>query len=182
MSEVSERSLASEKTSILDLSPHNTQRMKILIEKGDSEEKIMMAKALLANGLASAIEIVNYQCQKVQKSDDEVAQAVINVVGIFGVKTQWTAVYRVLVDFCGWESDIARFSQRMSTLLKDVNLDYPCSYQSIQKPLAENVILRKNYREWKEYRIPKGDRVFGRQFHVAKELLKLLSINTEIYD
>ena len=182
MSEVSERSLASEKTSILDLSPHKTQRMKILLERNDSEEKIMMAKALLANGLVSAIEIVNYQCQRVQKSDDEVAQAVINVVGYFGVKTQWTAVYRVLVDFCGWESDIARFSQRMSTLLKDVNLDYPCSYQSIQKPLAENVILRKNYREWKEYRIPKGDRVFGRQFHVAKELLKLLSINTEIYD
>ena len=45
--------------------------MKIIIENGDSEEKIMMAEALLANGLVSAIEKVNYQCQKVQKNDDE---------------------------------------------------------------------------------------------------------------
>ena len=57
----------------------------------------MMAEALLANGLVSAIERVTYQCVKVQKSDDEVAKAVIEVVGDFGVCTQWTAVYRVLV-------------------------------------------------------------------------------------
>ena len=156
--------------------------MKILIEKGDSEEKIMMAKALLANGLVSAIEIVNYQCQKVQKSDDEVAQAVIDVVGCFGVCTQWTAVYRVLVDFCGWESDIAKFSQRMNLLLKDVRLRHQCTYQAIQKPLSSNSILRKSFQDWKRYRIPQSDRVFQRQLFIAEKLLKLLSISTEIYD
>ena len=151
--------------------------MKILLEKGDSEEKIMMAEALLANGLVSAIEKVNYQCQKVQKNDDEVAQAVIIVVDYFGVCTQWTAVYRVLVDFCGWENDIAKFSQRMNTLLKDVRLTHRCTYQSIQKPLSSSSILRKNYQEWKKYRAPKGDRVFPRQMFIAENLLKLLSIN-----
>lgn len=182
MGVVSERSLASEKTSILDLSPHKPGKMKILIEKGDSEEKIKMAEALLANGLVSAIETVNYQCQKVQKSDDEVAQAVIEVVGYFGVCTQWTAVYRVLVDFCGWESDIAKFSLRMNLLLNGVRLEHQCTYQAIQKPLSANRILRKSFQDWKIYRIPPRDRVFKRQLFIAEKLLKRLSISTEIYD
>lgn len=156
--------------------------MKILIGKGDSEEKMMMAEALLANGVVSAIEKVNYQCQKVQKSDDEMAQAVISVVKWFGVCTQWTAVYRVLVDFCGWESDISKFSKRMNILLKDVRLNYQCTYQAIQKPLSSNSILRKDYQKWKEYKVPKGDRVFARQLFIAEKLLKLLSINAEMYD
>ena len=151
--------------------------MKILLEKGDSEEQIKMAEALLANGLVSAIETVNYQCQKVQKSDDEVAKAVIVVVGQFGVCTQWTAVYRVLVDFCGWESDIVKFFQRMNTLLKDVRLTHQCTYQSIQKPLSTNRILRKSFQDWKKYKAPKGDRVFQRQMIIAEKLLKLLSIS-----
>ena len=137
----------------------------------------MMAEAMLANKMVSAIETVTYSCQKVQKSDDEVATAVIEVVGGFGVCTQWTAVYRVLVDFCGWDRDIAKFSKRMNRLLKDVRMGYKCTYQSIQKPLAQNSILRKNFQEWKEYRVPVGDRVFKRQMIIAKKLLKRLSIS-----
>ena len=156
--------------------------MKILLEKGDSEGQIKMAEALLANKLVSAIETVTYKCQKVQKSDDEVAQAVIDVVRCFGVSTQWTAVYRVLVDFCGWESDIAKFSVRMNLLLKDVHLKHPCTYQAIQKPLASSSILRKNFQDWKRYRVPYNDRVFQRQLFIAEKLLKSLSINAEIYD
>ena len=155
---------------------HKLDKMKILLEKGDSEEIVRMAEALLANGLASAIERVSYQCVKVQKSDDEVAKAVIDVVGSFGVCTQWTAVYRVLVDFCGWDVDVAKFTKRMNNLLKGVRLSRKCTYQSIQKPLAQNSILRKNYQEWKKYRAPKGDRVFPRQMFIAEKLLKLLSI------
>jgi hypothetical protein len=150
--------------------------MKIIIENGDSEEKIMMAEALLANGLVSAIEEQTYSCQKVQKSDDEVAKAVIGVAGSFGVCTQWAAVYRVLVDFCGWDSDVAKFTKRMNILLKDVRMSHRCTYQSIQKPLSSSSILRKNYQEWKKYRAPKGDRVFPRQMFIAENLLKLLSI------
>ena len=177
MGEVSEGSLASEKTSILELLPHKLSKMKILLEKGDREEQIKMAEALLANKLVSAIETANYSCHKVQKNDNEVAKSVITVVGIFGVCTQWTAVYRVLVDFCGWESDIAKFSQRMNTLLKDVRLTHRCTYQSIQKPLSSSSILRKNYQEWKKYKVPKGNRVFPRQMFIAKKLLELLSIS-----
>ena len=151
--------------------------MKIIIEKGDSEEKVKMAEALLANGLVSAIEHQTYSCQKVQKSDDEVAKAVIVAAGFFGVGSQWTAIYRVLVDFCGWESDIAAFCHRMNTLLYNMTLQYPCNYQAIQKPLSANRILRKDFQEWKKYKVPEGDRVFPRQMFIAEKLLKLLSIN-----
>lgn len=155
----------------------NSTKMKILLEKGDTKEQIMMAEALLANGLVGAIERVTYQCLKVQKSDDEVAKAVIDVAGSFGVCTQWAAVYRVLVDFCGWDSDVAKFTKRMNILLKDVRMSHRCTYQSIQKPLAQNSILRKNFQEWKKYRAPKGDRVFPRQMFIAENLLKRLSIS-----
>ncbi len=151
--------------------------MRIVLEKGDTEGKVMLAKAMLANKLVSSIEQANYEINLVYRRDDEVATAVIEVVKLFGVHTQWTAVYRVLVDFCGWEKDIARFSQRMTILLKGTRLDYQCSYQAIQKPLAKNSILRKDFRVWKQYRVPDGDRVFARQLFIAKRLLELLSIN-----
>lgn len=151
--------------------------MKIIIEKGDSEEKVKLAEALLANGLVSAIERETYSSQKVQKSDDEVAKAVIEVVEYFGVRTQWTAVYRILVDFCGWDSDIAAFCNRMNTLLNIVHLQHPCDYQSIQKPLSQHSVLRKNYQEWKKYKIPVNSRAFPRQKFIAEKLLNLLSIN-----
>lgn len=151
--------------------------MKIIIEKGDTKEQIMMAEAMLANKVVSAIEKQTYSCQKVQKSEDEVAKAVIALASFFGVGSQWTAVYRVLVDFCGWESDIAAFCHRMDTLLYNVTLQYPCNYQAIQKPLSANRILRKDFQEWKKYKVPEGDRVFPRQMLIAEKLLKLLSIN-----
>lgn len=147
--------------------------MKIYLESNDNEEKIMLAKALLANGLVSGIE--SEDCCR--KSDAEIFQAVTQVVKMFGVSTQWVAVYRVLVDFCGWESDISKFNQRMNRLLKNVRLGNKCTYQSIQKPLANNFILRRSFKEWKEYKVPAGDRVFSRQMHIARELLKLLSIS-----
>ena len=175
---MSDGSLASEiGTNSGTSSSQSSNKMKIIIEKGDSVEKVKMAEALLANGLVSAIERVTYQCVKVQKSDDEVAKAVIEVVGDFGVCTQWTAVYRVLVDFCGWDCDIAKFSKRMDELLRDVRMSHKCTYQSIQKPLAQNSILRKNFQEWKKYRVPDGDRVFARQMVIAEKLLKRLSIS-----
>jgi hypothetical protein len=130
--------------------------MKIVLEKGDSKEQIMMAEAMLANKMVSAIEKQTYSCQKVQKSDDEVAKAVRGVERDFSVGRQWAAVYRILVDFCGWKADVAKFSKRMNALLRHEKLDYPCTYQAIQKALAENSILRQEFGQWKEYHAPKG--------------------------
>lgn len=152
--------------------------MKILLEKGDSKEQIMMADALLASHIVRAIETNVVINQIVHKSDEEVAKAVVEVLKLFGVSTQWTAVYRILVDFCGWESDITKFTGRMNSLLCGNGwTKCRCVYQSIQKPLASCSILRKEYEEWKKYKIPKGDRVFKRQLYIAENLLKLLSIS-----
>lgn len=151
--------------------------MKIIIEKGDSEEKVKMAEALLANGLVSAVERAEVKVDVVSKSNEEVAVAVAEVTKLFGVGAQWTAVYRVLVDFCGWDNDVAAFCRRMNLIIKDVNVTFCCNYQAIQKPLAANGILRKDFKAWKKYRAPKGDRVFARQLFIAEKLLKLLSIS-----
>ena len=156
--------------------------MKIIIEKGDSEEKIKMAEALLANGLVSAIEKAEVKVDVINKTNDEVATAMAEVTQLFGVGAQWTAVYRVLVDFCGWDDDVAVFCRRMNLIIKDVKVAFDCNYQAIQKPLAANGILRKDYKSWKKYCAPKGDRVFKRQMFIAEKLLKLLSINAYIYD
>ena len=143
--------------------------MKIIIEEGDSKEQMMMAEAMLANKMVSSIERANYEINVVHKRDD-------------GVGAQWTAVYRILVDFCGWDDDVAEFCRRMNLIIKGVVLEYGCNYQAIQKPLAANSILRKDFKAWKKYRVPKGDRVFPRQLFIAEKLLKLLSISAEIYD
>ena len=156
--------------------------MKIIIEKGDSKEQMMMAEAMLANKMVSSIERANYEINVVHKRDDEIAVAVIEVAKLFGVGAQWTAVYRILVDFCGWDNDVAEFCRRMNLIIKGVVLEYGCNYQAIQKPLAANSILRKDFKAWKKYHAPKGDRVFPRQLFIAEKLLKLLSISAEIYD
>ena len=150
--------------------------MKIIIEKGDTEQQVMMAEAMLANGVVRAVERAEVKVSVVAKSNEEVARAVCEVARLFGVGAQWTAVYRVLVDFCGWDDDVAAFCRRMNLIISGVRLEYGCNYQAIQKPLAANAILRKDFSQWQRYRAPKGDRVFSRQMFIAEKLLKLLSI------
>lgn len=136
----------------------------------------MMAEAMLANGVVRAVERAEVKVDVVTKSNEEVARAVCEVARLFGVGAQWTAVYRVLVDFCGWDDDVAAFCRRMNLITNGVRLEYSCNYQAIQKPLAANAILRKGFSQWQRYRAPKGDRVFSRQMFIAERLLKLLSI------
>ena len=150
--------------------------MKIFIEKDDNENQVKLAQALLDNGLITAIEKSTYSCQDVKKSDDEVAQAVISVVGLFGVSTQWTAVYRVLVDFCGWETNVSAFCRRMDRLLKGVKLPYSCNYQSIQKSLSNYGILQMHYKRWTDHKASSDDHAFRRQLFIAQKLLEFLLI------
>ena len=155
--------------------------MRIIIEKNDSEEQIIMANALLKNGIARVVEQAAVKVDVVTKTNQEVATAVSEVTKLFGVGAQWTAVYRILVDFCGWDADVAAFCRRMNRITQGVNLTYACNYQAIQKALAANGILRKDYKAWQKYQFRKGDRVFPRQKFIADKMLKLLSINAEIY-
>ena len=65
----------------------------------------------------------------------------------------------------------------MNNLLKEENMSCTCNYQAIQKTLSGSKILRKDFSDWRHYRIPKNDHSFKRQFFIAQEMLKLLSIN-----
>lgn len=149
--------------------------MKIIIEHGDTSAQRKMAEALFANGLVT-IETVTAQQNCIVKSDDEIRHAVTETLKYFGVKAQWTAIYRILVDFCGWDSEITKFVRRMKELMKDVRMDYPINYQAIQKTML-TPILQKHFTEWKRYKVPQGDRVFNRQMFIAKKMLELLQIN-----
>ena len=145
--------------------------MFIIIEKNDSKEQMMMAQALLANGLISVIERNDLKVKVANKSDEEILSAVTEVLKLFGVSS-----HRVLVDFCEWPKEESVFCKRMNKLLNGVKLHFECRYQSIQKPLATHAILRKDYCAWKKYQVPQGDRMFKRQMYIAQKLLKLLSI------
>lgn len=149
--------------------------MKLIIERGDSDEQIMMANALLKNRLVRTIEKSEFQCETVHKSDEEIAKAVCTVEALFAVSTQWTAVYRVLVDCCGWDDCIKSFVKRMNAMLKGKKLGYPCTYTSIQR--CKHGILDKKIDEWKKHAIPTNDHFFKRQLQIAEKLLELLGIN-----
>ena len=148
--------------------------MKILLEKGDTKEQIMMAEALLENGIINSIKAAEGELGHTMKSDEEIAQAIKSVMAYFSVKAQWVAIYRVLVDYYGFPKELTSFCQRIKLIMKGVSCEYSCDYQSIQKPLASCGILQKHYSKWQEFIAKKGDRVFPRQKKIADKLLELL--------
>ena len=148
--------------------------MKILLEKDDTVEQRMMAEALLKNGIVNTIEASVGGLGNAMKSDAEIAQAIKLVMMHFSVGAQWVAIYRVLVDIYGFPDEYAAFCERMKDVMRGVECEYPCDYQSIQKGIGTRGILSKPYSEWCTYKPKKGDIVFPRQKKVADKLLELL--------
>ncbi len=155
--------------------------MTILFEEGDSTIIRQEAQRLACRGGVSILdamyfEVVPRQGMPYPIPTDEVLREVIpQIAQEFTVGSQWTAVYRVLVDFCGWPDEIMLFCSRMKSLLADCTLPYKIDYQNIQKTLASSSILRKPFAEWKDYRTRPGDRVFPRQLKIAQKLVNLLA-------
>ena len=94
----------------------------------------------------------------------------------FSVRSQWVAVYRILVDYYGFPKEVAAFCSRISKMMRGTEVYFTIDYQSVQKPLAANGILQKPYIQWKVFSAKKGDRVFSRQKMIAERLLKALGI------
>ena len=89
------------------------------------------------------------------------------------VKSQWVAIYRVLVDFYGWPGELTAFCQRVEQLPFSHALDYPCDYQAVQK--AKNGILAKHYKHWESFSLTdKVNTCFSRQKLIADRLLTFL--------
>lgn len=133
-----------------------------------------MAEALLKNCIVNSIITSEGELSHSMKSDEEIVLAIKSLMVYFSVKAQWVAIYRVLVDYYGFPTELTSFCNRIKSLMKGVSCEYPCNYQSIQKPLASCAILQKHYSKWQEYMAKKDDRVFPRQKKIADKLLELL--------
>lgn len=99
--------------------------------------------------------------------------------GVIGLQTQFVGVYRILVDFCGFPSEMTSFCKRiigMGLVFNDTQLEYKSFYQSIQKGIQSHAVLAKSYKTWEQYICKDGERAstFTRQKVVADELLKML--------
>ena len=133
-----------------------------------------MAEALLKNGIVNTIEVAEDGLGHIMKSDAEIAQAIKLVMMHFSVGAQWVAIYRVLVDIYGFPDEYAAFCQRIKDVMRGVECEYSCDYQSIQKGIGTRGILSKSYSEWSTYKPKKGDIVFPRQKMIADKLLEQL--------
>ena len=107
-------------------------------------------------------------------TDTDIRDAVLGVLPYFSVKSQWAAVYRVLVDYYGFPKEMKAFCDRIGLLIKGRNVEFPCDYQSLQKAMSANGILRKPYDVWKSYQPRPDEKFFARQKRIAELLLKAL--------
>ena len=143
--------------------------MRVILEKGDKPEVKELVRQL--QKLVPGIVIIEDETQQEHRllSDDEIREAILSVMPFFSVRSQWVAVYRILVD-------VAAFCSRISKMMRGTEVYFTIDYQSVQKPLAANGILQKPYSQWQVFRAKKGDRVFSRQKMIAERLLKALAI------
>ena len=148
--------------------------MRVIFEPGDKPEQRELIMSLQKCGLKFVIVDETSKTVHRKLSDKECREAIRLLSCSFTVSTQWVAVYRILVDFYGYPSDMSAFCSKIEALMKGVKLTFPCNYQAIQKPLASNSILQKHYCKWLEYKAQKGDRVFPRQKMIADKLFELL--------
>lgn len=148
--------------------------MRVILEPGDKPEMKTVVYSLQKCGLD--LVIVEEDTKQVHRllSNDEFRSAICKVMPSFTVGTQWVAVYRILVDFCGFPEAYDAFCVKIDNLTKGMNLAFPCDYQAIQKPLASHAILQKHYNQWKVYTAKKDDRTFSRQKKIADTLFEML--------
>lgn len=111
--------------------------------------------------------------QVCHKSDAEIAEAIELLLKDFAVKTQWVAIYRILVDYYGFPKPFYEFCNRIQKMMPRCHSKYACTYQAIQKGIGYE-ILAKPYENWKEHKPKDADKSFRRQLHTAKRFLELL--------
>jgi hypothetical protein len=152
------------------------EEVRVILEKGDKPEVKELVRQL--QKLVPGIVIIEDETQQEQYllSDDEIKEAILSVMPFFSVRAQWVAVYRVLVDYCGFPQEVAAFCSRISKLMQGTEIFFSIDYQLVQKPLAANGILQKPYSQWKAFCAKKGDRFFRRQKLIADKLLNALGI------
>ena len=73
--------------------------MRVILEQGDKPEVKELVRQL--QKLVPGIVIIEDKTQQEHRllSDDEIREAILSVMPFFSVRSQWVAVYRILVDF-----------------------------------------------------------------------------------
>ena len=73
--------------------------MRVILEKGDKPEVKELVRQL--QKLVPGIVIIEDETQQEHRllSDDEIREAILSVMPFFSVRSQWVAVYRILVDY-----------------------------------------------------------------------------------
>ena len=149
-------------------------KMKIrYIIETECEDIIEMINVQVKCGRAKLIPVDGYGGVPV-RSEEEIRDAILKVLAYFAVKSQWVAVYRILVDYCGFPSEVKSFCQRIKLLMRGYDCKFTCNYQSVQKSLASKRILQKPYSDWEGYVVKDGERFFARQKMIADKLFELL--------
>ena len=139
--------------------------------KTKDPETIELIKVLVRQGRASMVDEKGGK-QVCRKSDDEIAQAIEQLLKEFAVKAQWVAVYRVLVDYYGFPSAFKEFCKRIQKMMPHYKGSFACDYQTIQKGVCD--ILAKPYEKWKEHTPQNDERSFIRQRCTAERFMLLL--------
>ena len=148
--------------------------MRVILEQGDKPEVKELVRQL--QKLVPGIVIIEDKTQQEHRllSDDEIREAILSVMPFFSVRSQWVAVYRILVDYYGFPEEVTAFCNRISKLMRGTEVSFTIDYQSVQKPLAANGILQKPYSQWQVFCAKKGDRVVTRQKMQAERVVKAL--------
>ena len=86
---------------------------------------------------------------EINLSNEDVVTALMEVMPLMSFDNQWVALYRILVDYCDYPSEIQAFCDQTDSCLAGRKLSHPCRYQNIQKYLTG--ILAKPYKQWLSY-------------------------------
>ena len=98
-----------------------------------------------------------------EATDDEGRQ-------LFTMKSQWIAVYRILVDFLGFEDEYRDFCRRINKMGK---YPIPCSENAVKRI---DGIFAKPFKTWSKKLYKGRGCVYDRQYEVAKWLIEHLGI------
>ena len=108
---------------------------------------------------------------EINLSTEQAVAALMEAMPLLTFDNQWVALYRILVDFCHFPSEIQAFCDHIDDCLAGRKLSRPCRYQNIQKYLTG--ILAKPYKQWLTYE-GHQDTGFKRQKRVAEKFLAIL--------
>lgn len=115
---------------------------------------------------------------EINLSTEQAVAALMEVMPLLTFDNQWVALYRILVDFCNFPSEIQAFCDHIDDCLAGRKLSRPCRYQNIQKYLTG--ILAKPYKQWLTYE-GYQDTGFKRQKRVAEKFLAIVRRIVEQY-